>query len=67
VETVDWSVQRYDSQSKKLILILLVYIYYKYIMNPQTENPFYNARENRQACIILVIVIVFIGIMFLII
>jgi hypothetical protein len=36
-------------------------------MIPQTENPFYNARENRQACIILVIIIVFIGILFLII
>ena len=36
-------------------------------MIPQTENPFYHARENRQACIILVIIILFIGIMFLII
>jgi hypothetical protein len=36
-------------------------------MIPQTENPFNDAREKRQAFIILVIVVVFIGIMFLII
>jgi hypothetical protein len=36
-------------------------------MIPQTENTFYHSREKRQAFIILVIVVVFIGIMFLII
>jgi t-SNARE complex subunit (syntaxin) len=34
-------------------------------MIPQSEKPFYHARENRNACIVLVIII-FIGIMFLV-
>lgn len=36
-------------------------------MIPQSENPLHNAIEKRITCIILVIVIVFIGIMFIII
>ena len=36
-------------------------------MIPQTETPIYHARENRNACIVLVIIILFIGIMFLVI
>jgi hypothetical protein len=46
---------------------VVVWIYDIENMISQSENPFYHARENRNACIVLVIVILFIGIMFLVI
>jgi hypothetical protein len=50
-----------------MILIGVVRYYCYTKMIPQSENPLHNAREKRTACIILIIVIVFIGIMFIII
>jgi hypothetical protein len=67
VEKVDWSVQRYDTGFKKLNLSRGVWIYDIENMIPQSENPLYNARENRNTCIILVIIILFIVIMFFVI